>query len=272
MINVKGSLKKRKKEHKWDKNVGSYLKRRRLDLKRKQDWVAKGICSVSYLSKIENNKAEENPTIVREIMEKLEVEPKIIDLNIANKKYLEEAITAFYFRNSMELRRIYTKVKDVGQNLTIDLIKLMYYVANHDEGANPLILALEQVIPSMDDLDLQVFLVLAGFFYGEKEHYFYAYEWFSASLDVEQKSECFTALSNMKMYELNQRLLKKNHSSKYGLEARRLMQRHHNWNRLNEVNLKRIDCIFEELPNSALKELKNIQPSTLHGEQKCSII
>jgi hypothetical protein len=261
-------LKKRKKEHKWDKNIGSYLKRRRLDLKRKQDWVAKGICSVSYLSKIENNKAEENPTIVREIMEKLEVEPKNIELNIGNKQYLDQAITAFYFRDSTELRRIYNKVKDGGQNLTIDLIRLMYFIANHDERANPLILALEQVIPSMDDLNLQVFLVLAGFFYGGKEQYFYAYEWFHASLEVEQKSECFTALSNMKMYELNQRLLKKNHSSTYGLEARRLMLRHHNWIRLNQFNLNRIDCIFKELPNSALKELKNIQPSTLHGEQK----
>ena len=266
MINVRTSLKKRKNEEKRDNDIGSHLKRKRLELRRNQDWVAKGICSVSYLSKIENNKAEENPMIVREIMEKLEVNPKEIDLQLQKRDYMEKALYAFYFCNQEDLHTLFLKVKDIKHDVTIKLIKLLYYLSLRDPKSTEIILTLEQVVPTMSDTNLHVFLVAAGLFYVEQEEYFNALEYLLASLKVEEKSEFLSALANMELFNLHQRMLKKNTSLKYGLEAERLMLRHHNYHRLYQYVLLRIEYISHELPSSALKELDKIHADFLPRE------
>lgn len=263
MTNVRTSLKKRKNGEKRDKSIGSHLKRKRLELRQNQDWVAKGICSVSYLSKIENNKAEENPMIVREIMEKLEVDPTVIDLKLKKRDYREKALYAFYFCNQEDLVSLFHKVKEIKHDVTIDLIKLLYYLSVGDPRSKEIVLALEQIIPTMSDTNLHIFLVLGGLFYMQNEEYFNALEYFGASLQVEQKSEYMSALANKELFNLHQRMLKKNNSLKYGLEAERLMLRHHNYHRLYQYNLLRIEYMSYESPVSAVKELDKIHEDFL---------
>ncbi len=264
MINVKKSLKKRKKDEKRDKNLGSHLKRRRLELKQKQGWVAQGICSVSYLSKIENNKAEENKMLVREIMHRLDVDPRIFQINIEDEQYLMKAIRAFYYHDAKELDKIFQEVKSIEHNLTINLVKLCYLVFHSDEKAVPLVLMLEESIANMNDLDLQAFLVFAGYFYITRKEYLFAYELFDISIGIVQENEYLTALENKKMFEIKQYLGIKNSSIKFMYEAERLLQKHHNRYRIDKLNLIKINHLFKEDVNAADEELKTLQSVKFH--------
>lgn len=265
MINLKSSLKKRYKTQTRDKNLGSHLKRRRLELNRNQDWVARGICSVSYLSKIENNKAEENQLLVKEIMQRLEVDPKLFQINIEDEQYLSDAIKALYFNENEKLEEIYHQVKDVEHNLTINLVKLCYMIDTPNNKTEALVMMLEQVIANMNDLDLQAFLVFAGFFYEKQLEYLFAYELFEISLNVHQVNEYLTALANAKLFEIKQYLLKKNSSVKHSIEAERLMQKHHNHYRLNKLNLTRVEYLLKEDAREAYETLNALHIKEFKG-------
>ena len=49
-------------------DIGSFIKKKRKEMQVTQDEISNGICSVSYLSKIENNQIVPNDYYVREIM------------------------------------------------------------------------------------------------------------------------------------------------------------------------------------------------------------
>ena len=55
-------------------DIGSLIKRKRKELNVTQDEISKGICSISYLSKIENNQIVPSDFYVREIMDKLDID------------------------------------------------------------------------------------------------------------------------------------------------------------------------------------------------------
>ena len=220
VIDFKNTLQKRNRRVKYKnetKDLGSHLKKIRLEMKRNQDWVAKGICSVSYLSKIENNNIEFNQNIVREIMERLELDPSIYQINMHDEQYLKRTILYMYQFNEKKFNTIYEEVKEVEHNLTINLVKLAYMVKQDNKNTEKQILMMEHLIASMSDLDLQAYLVFSGIYYEKQKQYPLAFEMLELSLDMNQESEYLQALACAKLFEINQRLHKRNSSFKYFL-------------------------------------------------------
>ncbi len=257
VIDFKNTLQKRNRRVKYKnetKDLGSHLKKIRLEMKRNQDWVAKGICSVSYLSKIENNNIEFNQNIVREIMERLELDPSIYQINMHDEQYLKRTILYMYQFNEKKFNTIYEEVKEVEHNLTINLVKLAYMVKQDNKNTEKQILMMEHLIASMSDLDLQAYLVFSGIYYEKQKQYPLAFEMLELSLDMNQESEYLQALACAKLFEINQRLHKRNSSFKYFLEAKRLFQNHNNIKRLMKLKLMKAKYLIKEQP----MEAKNI--------------
>ena len=94
------------------KNIGLILRQARLQQNIKQVNLAKGICSVSYLSKIENNQIQPNQEIVSELLKKLSMtinevsyEEELSFLENTQKLYKE----AVLYRN----KKIENEVRDI---------------------------------------------------------------------------------------------------------------------------------------------------------------
>ena len=58
-------------------SIGLIIKYERLKQDIKQTNLAKGICSISYLSKIEHNLVEPNPEIIELLLSRLNIKSKI---------------------------------------------------------------------------------------------------------------------------------------------------------------------------------------------------
>ena len=72
--------------------IGSFIKKKRKELNVTQDVISNGICSISYLSKIENNQIIPNKYYVKEIMGKLDVEESFYQKSFDDKLYLNNLI------------------------------------------------------------------------------------------------------------------------------------------------------------------------------------
>lgn len=262
MVNYKNCLQKRSRHTKYrkdTKDVGSHLKRRRLAMKRNQDWVAKGICSVSYLSKIENNNIEFNHGIVREIMERLELDPILYQVNEHDEQYLKQVIQALYFYDGDVIASIYKDVKDVEHSLTINLIKLANMLMTNHKDTKQYVTMLEQVIMNMSDLDLQTFLVLGGLYYKKEHQYLAAFEMMMLALEVNQEDESLRAIACASLFDVKQHLHMKNSSFKYLLEAKRLFSNHNNIRRLMKLKMLEVAYMIEEHPAEANKILNSMR-------------
>lgn len=91
-----------------DAELGGLLKERRINLNRTQDEVSHGICSVSYLSKLENAQIEPNQYVIQELASKLDIDPSISSFHEEKMAKLEDIIKAFFYKNTAEIKRLRT--------------------------------------------------------------------------------------------------------------------------------------------------------------------
>ena len=75
--------------------VGVEIRNRRIKLMLTLDSLADGICSLSYLCKIETNKIDPNETILRELCHRLELSNEQVDKLLNLRDVLKECIEAF---------------------------------------------------------------------------------------------------------------------------------------------------------------------------------
>lgn len=86
-------------------HIGTVLKQRRKELKLKQFTVAHGICSISHLSKIENNQTVPDPQIVNLLIQRLKL--KSIDLyHTQNYGFLDEMLTSYFYDDPISMERL----------------------------------------------------------------------------------------------------------------------------------------------------------------------
>ncbi|PAT01151.1 hypothetical protein CI105_07865, partial [Candidatus Izimaplasma bacterium ZiA1] len=84
------------------KDIGSFIKKQRIIKDVTQEKLSEGICSISYLSKIENNQIIPNHYLVKKIFERLNVNEDCFNVSIKDHEYLKEAINAyFYYQNDL---------------------------------------------------------------------------------------------------------------------------------------------------------------------------
>ena len=86
-------------------SVGTIFKQRRIELNLKQSFVAYGICSVSHLSKIENNQTVPQSDIVKHLIKRLH----LTAINIhqpQDEAFLHEMLTSVFYQNVVILDRL----------------------------------------------------------------------------------------------------------------------------------------------------------------------
>jgi hypothetical protein len=177
-----------------DIELGGLLKEKRIRLNRTQDEVSRGICSVSYLSKLENAQIEPNHYVIKELALKLNLDPNISSFHEEKMTLIDDIISAHLSNNIsriMEIRSSILKYDSLAKLhiLIIDIIleneitesKFDYHV---------------KLSNTYNQYELIALIYFISFYYFKKRHYFTAYSYLSLIIDSQNNSSTLTLLKN----------------------------------------------------------------------------
>lgn len=232
------------------RSLGEWIRRGRLKRQLTQEALAKGICSNTYISKIENNKIAVNQDHLFLIMEKMGVPQQNIGLPEKMVENLEKSIQYFYYRDLEAYASLVHAIEKYTYGILIFVIRLGYYVLieNFDE-AKKLYEMMDRYFNSLEDFGFTTFLIY-GCFYHVGRH-----DYLSARLILESAKDKLT--NNEPLFALYAYLrfivygeLHLFNRARDGLEtAKQLFFNHGNAARLSEaMALSRLYRLYEKDP------------------------
>lgn len=243
--------------------IGSFIKKKRKEMNVTQDVISNGICSISYLSKIENNQIIPNEYYVREIMDKLDVEESYYQKTLDDKLYLNNLVKGIFYLDDSLVLKTFEEVKEIEHNLVINIVKLGYYIYFHLEDENQYVMMLENLVTNMNDYELKTYLYLSSIYFISKEKYKTALEILTLGDKISLNNDYLNSLFSEHTYLVKQRLLKKNSSLEDYQNAQIIYNKYHNTKRVVMLALWKIRYLSKENPNKALLVLNLVKESLL---------
>lgn len=140
------------------------LKRRRLEQRKTLEDVAHGVCSASYLCRIENAQVEIRDEFLTHLFEKLEINynavKELTDLNL-----LEQLVKLYYDEDNSKLDELINKAveNNIYSDLEIQLIKLFKLIVDNDyEEAKNLLKVIDKTLDKLIGIELIVYTFLSA--------------------------------------------------------------------------------------------------------------
>lgn len=263
---LKSKVQKRLQQEELKKDyqeVGTFIKKRRKDLNMTQDMISNGICSVSYLSKIENNQIAPNAFFIKEIMNKLEIEEDFVKKNLEDQSYLQKTIQGIFYSDEESVKSMYDDIVDVDDNVTIDICKFGYMTVFEKKMSGESMMRLEAMIMNMSNLELKTYLLFSSLYFIAYDDYKTALEVLSLGLSIKGGNDYIQALINEEMYYVKQRLLKKNSSLQHYDEAMRIYRKYFNNDRIMILTLRMIDYLSIEHPIVGYEKINQLNEGLL---------
>lgn len=248
--------------------IGTFIKKRRKDLNMTQDMISNGICSISYLSKIENNQIAPNAFFIKEIMSKLDIEEDFVNKNLEDQSYLQKTIQAVFYSNKETLDGIYQEIESIKDNVTINICKLGYHMIVSKKLSGDPLMRLEALIMNMNDLELKAYLLFSSLYFIGYNDYKTALEVLLMSFSIKSGNDYIDALTHEQTYYVKQRLLKKNSSLQHYDEAMRIYRKYFNNERTMKVTLHKIHYLCDENPKLALDQIDQVKVGLLSSVNK----
>lgn len=140
------------------------LKRRRLEQKKTLEDVARGVCSASYLCRIENAQVEIKEDFLTHLFEKLEINYNAVK-EFSKINVLEKLVKLYYDENFSELKELATKTIEVNlySDLEIQLIKLFKFINDEKyEEAKDIVSTIDKNIDKLIGQELIVYTFLSA--------------------------------------------------------------------------------------------------------------
>lgn len=244
-------------------DVGSFIKKRRKEMRMTQGELARGTCSFSYLSKLENNQINPNTMFVRELLDKLEVDKSVFETSLKDKHYVQRMIHACFQLDDQAIKDIYEEIKEIEHNTVINLCKLGYIVYFNLEDENQYVMMLEHLINNMTDLEVRLYLYFAAVYFAKQDKFKTALELIVLQEFLPQQNELLAAMFHDLAYAVKQRLGVKNSAAENYQHAMNLYNKYHNVSRIIRLALQKITWIAEEHPAKALAMLDTIRTDLL---------
>lgn len=176
MKNIIEEHKSRQKKENTFNVVGTEIRDRRLSLSRTQSALSSELCSISYFSKIENNKLIPKTYYLKEICKRLDLKDEKIDILLNLDISLQKTVKFFLFGEEDEI----FKIKQEGEgliNYRYRIIELIYSILRKDyHSANKNSSTLLKIISTMTDEDLIIFSLFYGILLFYNQEFDYALE------------------------------------------------------------------------------------------------
>ncbi len=194
MIYFSKQIKRRRLEKPYEtKPIGSAIKVKRKELGMTLEESAEGICSISYLSKLENNLIEPNEVFVRKLKQRLNLKDELeIDSSIY-KNDLNELLECFLTDQMMDISWL-TKYKNHNDQQSL-LIMICYYCISNQK--HEVLKAYEQIkifIPNLNDFETAMLALALSQTLYQMEHYQNAYHILKIGVSHAIKSEALKIL------------------------------------------------------------------------------
>lgn len=142
--------------------IGVAIKERRNSLALTQEQITSGLCSVSYLSKLENMKSNINTGFVEDIMNRLNMNYKQIKTILAYTRLLESMQQYVYYSDKEKAKKIFDGVKDGTDAYFNSVLKLMYFILICDvKKIIKEYIALTKIKETIEKEEIPLFLALS---------------------------------------------------------------------------------------------------------------
>lgn len=249
-------------------DIGSLIKEKRKQLKLTQELISNGICSISYLSKIENNQITPNEYFVKEIMTKLEVDEGLYKKTIDDRKYLSKMVDAIFYQDDHKVLSIYNEVKDIRHNMVINICKLGYLAYQGTQDEHQYVMMLENLVQNMDDYELKCYLLFAVMMTNGKNYYKHALELLEVATEIKLEDKKISALLSEYAFLLQQELHIQTSSLKDYNNTIKIYTEYNNFKRLSNIRIKYIEYASYENPTQALAEISLLEKTLQESIQK----
>ena len=245
------------------KDIGTFIKKRRKELNITQDAVCSGICSISYLSKIENNQISPNEFFIKEIMHKLQVDDDITNTFLHDEQYLHSLIEAYFYNDEETFSVAYKEISAIQNGTVHYLGEFIYSLYTHSNNAYILLNRLENMIMNMNDFELKTYLLFSGIYHINNLNFKPALEVLLLIEEIHYKDDFLDALYHNYLYITKQRLHIRNTSEKDYQIAQNIFNKYINHYRYNHLLLNRINNIKNEHIKYAETLLQSMNPNNL---------
>lgn len=146
-------------------SLGDMIKKTRIEKKLTQEYLAKGICSNTYISKIENNKINPNKEQLLLIMEKMDMPTDTVGLPEEMVESLERSVQYFFYKDIQSYKALFQQLERYEFGVLIYIIRLGYYVLTEDfESARLLYDDMYRYLNSLEEFGFAIFVIYAGFY------------------------------------------------------------------------------------------------------------
>lgn len=167
------------------KIIGVEIKHRRLALCKTLATLADKICSVSYVSKIENNLAAVSNFYLHELCGRVELDEQQIQALMNLKTIIIRSIKAYVNNDAETITIMYQEGRGLS-NYRYRIVEFIYYLYIKDlYNANESYVAITKLISSMGDFDLYVFSLFSSILYFYNQLYLDAFETAKILVDID---------------------------------------------------------------------------------------
>ena len=194
MIYFSKQIKRRRFEKSYEvKPVGSSLKIKRKELKMTLEEGAEGICSISYLSKLENNLIEPNEIFVRKLKKRFNMNDEIEIDSTTYRNDLNELLECFLTNQMLDLSLL-SKYKNHKDQQSLLVMICYYSLSNQKNEALKVYEQIKIFIHSLNDFDTAMLALAISHTLYHLEHYQNAYQILKIGTSSSVKSESLKIL------------------------------------------------------------------------------
>ena len=111
-------------------HIGAIIKRRRKELNMTLEEVTKGICCVSYLSKLENGTITPKKYVLNEVLNRLKLKEENLRSKMDYNKVITTCLIELYYDKTEYIANAYKEIVDVEMKKS-HMYKIILYVIDH---------------------------------------------------------------------------------------------------------------------------------------------
>ncbi|MDD3123350.1 MAG: helix-turn-helix transcriptional regulator, partial [Candidatus Izemoplasmatales bacterium] len=146
--------------------IGSAIRKKRLEHKLTQEDLAKGICSNTYLSKIEHNAIAVNKDSLFMIMERINMSTEEYGFPEEMVNYMEKSIDFFFKGDKSGFRTLYEDSLQYQFGILVEVSRLGYFVMIGDKiNAKVLYDELHRYLCSVENYGITIFTLFSCFYH-----------------------------------------------------------------------------------------------------------
>jgi len=143
-------------------HIGVIIKRRRKNLNMTLEDATKGICCVSYLSKLEHGTIAPKKYVLNEVLERLDMKEENLRSKNEYISIIQNSLIEYYYENNSYINDAFLSISDVENIHYTDVIKALYYYVNGEyEKSNESINNALIVKDELDDDELYACILIS---------------------------------------------------------------------------------------------------------------